>query len=477
MLNYVVFVLLTSLSFCSFIHSDSLGRSQEYNYIAPSLSNYVDEPLPMLDGSDLLLGIYGNIFYPQDLEQALQIKLNNWVEAYFENEAAPFPVTADEMNDLSLYILERFPLRTLMSHFGSLVHQKQIKGLSLEQAIEESKRETLARAKSYGELANKIPESNGRFKMLKSGLLEMANQIESTPALLTTFAFEPIVSPFNWEMRIQVFKQMVDKILAASANASYFLALQEVTPLALEEFKKALVEKDLQWISFNNLSEKETLLPKQEEIFGEATAFTSTIALSKDLKVIKVELGDLPTESGSIRKIVGVRVQNGQTDEIYNLFSTHTDHKIQNEIYLRTAIKIHEFVTEFVKDTQNQKFIFGGDLNAFEGLGGDQYVKTLRELFPDSQDFRESNFYAPYPISTSTYIGKFIENEGKINASALDHILVGNGIVLDSSHREAGVYSSKGELLDYYTDELEYVDQLRNKVTFSDHFFNIVRCR
>lgn len=48
-----------------------------YDYIHPLLANFTDAPLPNTNDSDLLVGIYGNIFYPQDQEQNVQIKLIN----------------------------------------------------------------------------------------------------------------------------------------------------------------------------------------------------------------------------------------------------------------------------------------------------------------------------------------------------------------------------------------------------------------
>lgn len=471
-----------------------------YDYIHPLLANFIDAPLPYTSDSDLLVGIYGNIFYPQDQEQKIQIKLTNWIQDFDGNRELPFPLTSEEINGLSLYILERFPLKSLTFYFATLAQNNLEEGFTLEDALEYSKQDTLAQGKLYLDIAKTIPQSNDRLKMLRNQLLAASEQIERSLttyisaikqepetliSLLKISTIESISDPFTWETRIHVLKQMIDKIILASPKAPYFLALQEVTPLALEELKNALAEKNLQWISFNNISGKETLPSTQEEIFGESTAFTSTLALSHDLKVLKIELGNLPTESGSIRKIIGVRVQNSCTNEIYNLFSTHTDHKIQNEIYLRTALKIHDFVTQFLEDApDNQKFIIGGDLNAFEEQGGDKFLQKLRDFFPDSQDFRETDYYAPYPINSSSFIGRFdnvfsasLAKNGKVKPSALDHILVGNGIKLHSSHREAGVYSFAGELLDYFSDKQHYMFQLQDRVTFSDHFFNIVRCK
>lgn len=59
--------------------------------------------------------------------------------------------------------------------------------------------------------------------------------------------------------------------------------------------------------------------------------------------------------------------------------------------------------------------------------------------------------------------------------NAFDHVIVGNGIKLQSAAREAAVYNEWGELLDYYKERDEYMENLQNRITFSDHFFNIIR--
>jgi hypothetical protein len=176
-------------------------------------------------------------------------------------------------------------------------------------------------------------------------------------------------------------------------------------------------------------------------------------------------------------------VRNIHTNETFNLFTTHTDHKIQNDIYARTAAKIHEFATRFFSDAPTQqRFVIGGDLNVFEQLGGANYLERLRELFPYAQDFRETDYYAPNPIAWSSYIGRpddtysaRIAKDGVIEPSALDHILVGNGVALQSSGREAAIYNESGQLLDYYNARDEYLANLQKRITFSDHLFNIVR--
>lgn len=468
------------------------------DYIHPFLANHVDAPLPEVTASNQVVGIYGNILYPQDQEQIQQRKLNCWIETYLKDSSMPFPLSTEEINDISLFMLDRFPLKTISLYFVNRVQDHLTSNESLENALENAKQETLMRTSIYREIAQNIPTWKGRSEVLSARFIEAADQAErivdqnakiirdnpeeALQSLLGKTSIDLIEPPFTWDIRVQVFKQLIDKVMSVSPNSPYFLALQEVTPQALNDLKTTLADRNLQWVSFNNISGKKPA-PRQEEILGEATGFTSTLALSHDLEILKIELGDLPTESGSVRKILGVRVRNTHTNEVFNLFTTHTDHKIQNDIYARTAAKIYEFATQFFQDDPNeQRFVIGGDLNAFEQSGGDKYLKRLRELFPNSQDFRETNYYAPNPIAWSSFIGRFddalsgrIAKDGIVEPNALDHVIVGNGIALQSAAREAVVYNESGELLDYYKEKDEYIANLQNRITFSDHFFNIIR--
>ncbi len=468
-------------------------------YIRPPEANHIDAPLSNTYSSDEIVGIYGNILYPQDLEKAQLKKLADWLATAEENRA--FPFSAEEMKDLSIYRLNQFPSRSLRFCFAQNVAASLQKGLSLELSLEKGKEAAFARALAYKEKIGAIPQETGQGEILIAKMNESIDQIEkrvekdineiqknpkALQDLLTQMENDLIESPFDWETRTNVFKQMIDKTIAHSPNSPYFLALQEVTPQALDDLKKGLAERNLQWISFNNISGKETLAPRSEAVLGEATAFTSTIALSKDLEVLKVALGDLPTESGSVRKVLGVRVKNIHNGEVFNLFSTHTDHFIRNEIYERTALKLHAFATQFFEDAalNERRFVLGGDLNVFEQLNGAQYVEKIRELFVGSQDFRETDYYAPHPIAWSSFIGRFddeysarIATDGTVEPSGLDQIVVGNGIELQAAMREAGVYDESGHLLDYYTDREKYMANLEKRITFSDHFFNVVRFR
>lgn len=491
--------MINFLYACSITVIMSSSLLQGTDYIHPPLANHIDAPLTQTTTSDHVVGIYGNILYPQDREQIQQKKLADWIEAYSKDVNVPFPLSPEDLNDISLYILERFPLKAILHYFANRVQENLTSGQSLEIALENAKQETLIRANLFYEIAQKIPFLSGRCEVLSAQLVVSAEQIEhvleqkikairtnpntALQHLLETTANDAIEPPFTWDMRMQVFKQMVDKVISVSPNSPYFLALQEITPQALSDLKKTLADRNLKWISFNNMSGKETLPPQEEETLGEATGFTSTLALSSDLEVLKVELGDLPTESGSMRKILGVRVRNTHTDETYDLFTTHTDHKIQNDIYTRTATKIHEFAMQFFQDAPTKsRFVLGGDLNAFDQVGGDKYIEKLRTLFTNSQDFRETDYYAPNPIARSSFIGRYddtysgrIAKDGIVEPNALDHILVGNGIELQAAAREAAVYNDSGQLLDYYKEREEYITNLQKRITFSDHFFNIVR--
>lgn len=502
MRNKKIFVLMELLLLASFNtlpadSSQSIIPSRDY--IHPPLANHVDSPLPELSTSDHIVGIYGNILYPQDQEQLQQKKLNSWIDAYAKDPSEPFPLSAEEINDISLFILDRFPIKTLSHYFVSHLFAYLKNRVPFENALDNAKQETLLRSSVYREIARSIPLWNGRCEVLAARFIECADQTEriidktakiirdnpeeTLQSLIGKLSIDLIEPPFIWNVRVKVFKQLVDKVISLSPNSPYFLALQEVTPQALNDLKITLADRNLQWISFNNISRTETLKPRQEMILGEATGFTSTLAVSRNLQILKIELGDLPTESGSVRKILGVRVLNTRTNEVFNLFTTHTDHQIQNDIYKRTAEKIHEFATRFFQDTPNeQRFVLGGDLNAFEQSGGDRYLQKLRELFPNCKDFRETNYYAPNPIAWSSFIGRSddtfsgsIASDGIVEPNALDHVLVGNGIELQSAAREATVYNTSGELLDYYKQKDEYMTNLKNRVTFSDHFFSIIR--
>ena len=469
-------------------------------HIYPPLANYIDAPLPQITASDQVVGIYLNILYAQDKEQIQQKKLRDWIESIAEDSSIPFSFSPEESKDFALYILDGFPLSMMRHYFAESVCKSLVNGQFLENALAKAKYETLRLALVYRMAAQKISNWEGRGEILIKKLLECADQAsqiieqetvairekqdEALRQILNTTVIDLIKPPFTWDIRIQVLKQMIDKITSSSSNSSYFLALQEVTPQVLSDLKKMFAYRNLQWISFNNISGQRTLAPQQEEVLGEAVEYTSTIALSPGLEILKVELGDLPTESDHMRKILGMRIRDTHTNKIFNIFTTHTDYKIQNNIYERTASKIYEFVMQFFQDdlVNDKRFLIGGDLNSFDGQGGEKYIEKLRGLFAGSRDFRETDYHAPYPIACSSFIGRYedtyigrIAKDGIMEPNALDHIIVGNKIELHSSAREAMVYDNLGKLLDYYEERDKYMTNLQKGITFSDHFVNIIR--
>lgn len=480
-----------------------LPHPKAFSYICPPLARHFDAPLPCVKDPSQVVGIYGNILYPQDKELELQKKLYSWIQESVENETpVTFPLTSEEILGMSLYMIERFPAKAARVYLASCLREESEKsGQDIKAVCANAKKNTMGLYKTFNELALMLPKNTHHHKVLSNKLTEQADKLEKqidgyiyffqnkvSPEKrkqhLLQEQFELIQTPFNWDLRLQVFKQMIEKVQALSPNSPYFLALQEVTPEALSGLKKTLADKNLRWISYNNLSGNVTLKPKQEKVPGEATSFTTTIALSQDLEVLKIDLGDLPSESGSIRKILGVKVKNKYSNKVFNLFTTHTDHKVQNNLYTKTAKKIHDFASGFFQQgkVDEARMVIGGDLNAFEDKGGDAYLKELRQLFRDSQDFRETDYYSPSQIAWSTLIGRSgnpaipqINEKGIIEKSALDHILVGKDIQLKSAAREALVYDDSGKLLDYHKDKGGYVKNLRKRQTFSDHLFNIVR--
>ena len=72
------------------------------DYIRPPLATLIEAPLPEVTASDQVVGIYGNILYPQDKEQIQQQKLTNWIEAYSKDSNVPFPLSPEDFNDISV---------------------------------------------------------------------------------------------------------------------------------------------------------------------------------------------------------------------------------------------------------------------------------------------------------------------------------------------------------------------------------------
>jgi len=284
-----------------------------------------------------------------------------------------------------------------------------------------------------------------------------------------------------FENRLSVIGQAVNSVLDKTPNAATFLAVQEATPDAVDEMKKHWKSRNFTWISFNNASGEETKVKSKEDVFGESTAFTSTIALSPIFKVQRVALGSLPSPSGSTRRILGVEVLNTQTGRPLAIFTTHTDHLIQKTLYHDTALAVHQFISEFLQDKSDMARVFGGDLNAFETSGAAQFIEELRQgPFAGGQDYREGEaFYVSEPIADSTFIGREFDRfkanfiNGKLEPNALDHILT-NYVKVVAGTRSDVVYDEDGNLIDPYKRQNAYLNRLAMRKTASDHFLNAV---
>ncbi|MBA3602104.1 MAG: hypothetical protein H0W50_00295 [Parachlamydiaceae bacterium] len=181
------------------------------------------------------------------------------------------------------------------------------------------------------------------------------------------------------------------------------------------DLKAAFSSKNLNWVSFNNISQKETsfITSENETVLGESGSHTATIGLSPELLVQRIGLEYLPSSSGTPRTILGVEVINALTGGHFAIFSVHSDYLIQDGLYSATTKTIHLFIKEFTGEGR-LPFVFGGDLNAFEGLYGSQHIEDLKAEWPLRVDYREGDFYSPKEIVSSTFVGHH-RDDYKIN--------------------------------------------------------------
>jgi hypothetical protein len=184
------------------------------DYIHPPLAHYINAPLPILDSPDHLLGIYGNILYPQDLERMQEKRLADWIDGYGANPNLPFPLSQAEFKDLSLFILERFPSGLIASFFVNRVQHHLANGDSLQIALQAAKEETIAKAHLFKQIAKEIPNWGGQSSLLKHKLETCSQKLEqrldqqaeeiqknpdSLPSLVKKFSIDLIEAPFMQE--------------------------------------------------------------------------------------------------------------------------------------------------------------------------------------------------------------------------------------------------------------------------------------
>jgi hypothetical protein len=252
----------------------------------------------------------------------------------------------------------------------------------------------------------------------------------------------------------------------------------------LEDLKK--VFPHLQWISYNTTTGEETQYSNHEEHLGEFLSFTVTLALSPGLQVVRIQHEELPFVSGSPRRILGVEVFHQELKKHFAIFTVHTDYLVKDQLYERNVESISSFVEKFAGN--RLPFIFGGDLNAFENIGGGMYIKNLQQSGPfnGSIDYRQGPFFAFPSVADSTFLGHILdsfkmpleEKDGLpiVQANALDHIFLKDLTIIFST-RDAGVYDEKGHYVDPYEDVETYKKRLVQRKTASDHFLNAVLFR
>lgn len=487
------------------------------SYLYPKACVAIDSPMPVMLDSSLVTGIYYNILYPEERQNACKPLLRGYFADCLKGKTPDF-LTEDQLETINSYSLQNVPKQALVDCSLApitLQHIREGKSIqyALQRAIEKIKSDDIPIYQAILDRLQSVVKRDSAIYKRYEILIASITECVQTPEK----AFEMRAKTFekeyekkgiqkcielleNWgvdapstlsenERHLELFEnrrrcmvQAIKDIRSIVPNGGAFLAIQEATPDAVEELKRDLKEQYPTWISFNNLTGQETQVKKKEEVCFESTAFTSTVALSPELKVHRVALGTLPSYSGSERKILGIEVEYAKIKSRFAIFTTHTDHIPQS--YHDTVVKVHIFVKEFLKETPQMPFVFGGDLNAFEQSGAAEFIGELRQgPFAGSTDYREGfAFYVHPSIRDTTYLGresdgfkaKFVV--GKLERNALDHLLAKNVQVVAGT-RSAVVYDEKGTLVNPYTQGSLYKERLEKRRCASDHFLNAVVIR
>lgn len=488
------------------------------SYLHPESCRPVHSPMPDLISRDLVTGIYYNVLFPQERQNKAFPALISYLFKSLAGEAVDF-LSLEQLDTLNIYGLKAATRLVFSKRFSAYILENTEKQEAIDNAltIAESQirekeipkaKEIIQRLETLRLSVKNESPSYQRYTLLVAALRECIESLdgvishekkllveefkkgrEAGLALLLKSAqknrepkaVDKEIHLERFENRLKVIEQTVNRVFNKTPNAACFLAVQEATPDAVEEMRERWKERNLTWISFNNQTGQITKVQPKEDVFGESTAFTSTVALSSALKVQRMLLGELPAPSGSARRILGVEVLNTQTGKPLVIFTTHTDHLVKDNLYHDTAMAVHQFVSKFLGDKLDMPFVFGGDLNAFETSGAAKFLAELREgPFAGGQDYREGEaFYSHEAIAVSTYLGR--ENDrfkanfahGKLEANALDHILTKNVSVV-AGVRDAAVFDEEGNLLDAHTQQEAYLRRLALRKTASDHFMNAV---
>jgi endonuclease/exonuclease/phosphatase family metal-dependent hydrolase len=491
----------------------SLGTPEALDaYIHPEKCNSVDAPLSaMADCESYVSGLYYNIYLPVERQNKNEPELIEYFSKYLAGETPDF-LTPAQFKTLSSYALSYAPINAIVhSRLAPLTEQALQEGKSIDQALatakEKIENESLPRYRLALEQLKQLRsvEKEGsamcmRFTYLINSVEEcVTNLTNSLSRAMSAFkrnyndrgTVRDKVEPSTlseeeqklarFEHRRKVMVQEIKNIRDKVLQGASFLALQEATPDAVVELQEDLKHVYPTWISFNNVTGKPTEPISEEEVFGESSTFTSTLALSPELQVQHVALAKLPSTSGiHQRMILGVEVVNTKTNRKLAIFTTHTEHVPAS--YHDTVVKVHEFVTAFTQQNPNIPIVFGGDLNAFEGAaGGAKFIQEMREgPFAGGADYREGDqFFVHKSITDSTYIGiegvdtRYKFKDGILAPNALDHILTKN-VTVAAGTRSAVVYDEQGKLVDPYMQPEVYQKRLEKRKTASDHFLNVV---
>ena len=476
------------------------------DYIRPKKLKWQGIELPFVEIENSVLGIYYNILCPQEKDAEARKKFYLWIGDLNPKQVLPFngedfllfsPATCttiaikafsaklaqqllskidDESFEVSLedslQYLEK-EIAPIFKEMSQMFHDRKAieKGLTLKMRCQ-----MLADA---FEFCGKYPRQALDYTIKKYQNVQN-NRIQLQSLLLGSInkGSGNKLRPFDWwEHRKKPLITMLENTLSTYPNTPYFLALQEVTPMSLQDLKQGL-SKNIQWISFNNTSRKptEVMTPDNEILLGEANSHTATIALSPELQLQRFDLGTLPACSGSPRTILGVEVHNNKTGKDFAIISAHADYLIQDNLYAKTVKAIKFFIKKFTHNG-TLPFIFGGDLNAFEGMKGAEYITKMQNFGPLLQvkDFREGDFYSPCEIQNATFLGHvrdeykmLFDDAGNVQPNALDHIFLTPEIIF--GFRKAGVYDEQGSLINPIGEPEKFRKGLMDRNTTSDHF-------
>lgn len=478
-------------------------------YIHPESLKWCGVEPPTSARDDVVLGLYYNVLAPQENDSEVRRKFYIWLQA--KDPTVPFPLTDDELFLLSPNICKTIAYKAFYGQLAEEIQKRLLHSSSFEEALEEAlqhiennytvlylqyahffklkeKKEThpslkarLQRLRESLEICGKTPR-----KALKYAIKKYRTVQDDTTQLRTLLRGsiekargQRLAKEDYWQQRIVPLVAMIKFTLAAFPNAPYFLALQEVTPYSLQRLKESFAT-NVKWISYNNVSGLPTrfLNPEQETVFGEAGALTATIALSPDLHPVRHLLGELPSCSGNRCTMLGVEVENLKTGGNFAIFSIHADYVVEDNLYAETTKAISCFIQKFI-GTRTLPFIFGGDFNAFEGMGGEDYLAGIQHQEPldRAHDFRKGPFYCPPAILDATFLGHArddykmaVDIEGKVQPNALDHIFLTPPTVF--GFRKAGVYDDLGKIVDPVEQPDLFLKHLKARHTTSDHFLN-----